>query len=168
MRVTAWEYNQGFQSSKKGQAQPLQPWTWVNLNTSWPFQTQNERPRAQESGGGQWAEPARFNSGILMQQGPPCPQLAFEDRRKASFINLLTFYHSCEPLGPWKQPQLDKTSSPRPLYLNPFSFHNENDFEKTRENPKQSTGHFPGTFSSVCSFVSSIHMLCHFICLLSF
>lgn len=60
-------------SSKKGPAQPLPPWTWVNLKTSWPFQTQNERLRAQERGGSQWAEPALFNPGILMQQGPPCP-----------------------------------------------------------------------------------------------
>lgn len=42
--------------------------------------------------------------------GSSVSQLAFEDGRKASFINLLTFYHRCEPWGPgnlsWVRPLL--------------------------------------------------------------
>lgn len=125
-------------------------------NSEWKTQSTGKR-----WGPGSWTCPVQFR--YPNAAGSSVSQLAFEDGRKASLINLLTFYHRCEPLGPWKPPQLDQTSSPRPSYLNPFSFHNENDLEKTRENPKQSTGHFPGTLSSVCYFASSIHMQCHFV-----
>lgn len=168
MRVTAWEYNQGCQVFKE-RASPAsatmnmgKPENLLALSKSeWKTQTTGKR-----WGPVSWPCPVQFR--YPNAAGSSVSQLAFEDRRKASFMNLLTFYHRCEPLGPWKQPQLDQTSSPRPSYLNSFSFHNENDLEKTSENPKQSTGHFPGTFSSVCYFASSIHMQCHFVCLLSF